>query len=98
MHYQTWRPYEETSKGSLEPERSRLKHKSKIHAFEIVVQGRRLQVQQIAREDIEAEDEHPELVLLHEGLGSISLWKNFPAKVAASTQFPAAASSPYHNR
>jgi pimeloyl-ACP methyl ester carboxylesterase len=29
--------------------------------------------------------EHPSLVLLHEGLGSVSLWRDFPATLAART-------------
>jgi pimeloyl-ACP methyl ester carboxylesterase len=28
---------------------------------------------------------HPTLVFLHEGLGSVALWKNFPAEVVAAT-------------
>jgi len=39
----------------------------------------------------------PELVLLHEGLGSISLWKDFPALVAASTGCPVTVYSRYGN-
>ena len=31
----------------------------------------------------------PTLVFLHEGLGSVSLWKDFPARVAAATGCPA---------
>lgn len=30
-------------------------------------------------------DEAPTIVLLHEGLGSVSLWKDFPARLAAAT-------------
>src|SRR5262245_28472935 len=30
-------------------------------------------------------DEAPTLIFLHEGLGSVSMWKDFPAKVAAET-------------
>lgn len=30
-------------------------------------------------------DQAPTIVLLHEGLGSISLWRDFPAKLAAAT-------------
>src|SRR6185437_3876169 len=31
----------------------------------------------------------PTLVFLHEGLGSVALWKDFPARVAAATGCPA---------
>jgi len=31
----------------------------------------------------------PTLVFLHEGLGSVALWKDFPARVAAATRCPA---------
>ena len=33
--------------------------------------------------------ERPTLVFLHEGLGSISLWRNFPERLAAATGCPA---------
>src|SRR3954464_4455883 len=45
------------------------------------VQGHRLEVLRI----VGAEAKGPELVFLHEGLGSISHWKDFPARVAAAT-------------
>lgn len=52
-----------------------------------MVQGHRLEVQRIAPDRLELADGHrtPELVLLHEGLGSVSHWKKFPFRVAAST-------------
>lgn len=50
-------------------------------AFALTVQGHRLEVQQIAGHKPGA----PPLVFLHEGLGSISHWKDFPARVAAMT-------------
>jgi pimeloyl-ACP methyl ester carboxylesterase len=62
-------------------------------AFEIVVQGRRLEVQQIARH----KPGSPDLVFLHEGLGSISHWKDFPARVAAATGSPVTVYSRYGN-
>lgn len=46
----------------------------------VTVQGRRLEVLRIAGRAAK-----PPLVFLHEGLGSISLWKDFPARVAEST-------------
>jgi pimeloyl-ACP methyl ester carboxylesterase len=60
-------------------------------AFELVIQGRRLEVQRIAGFNRHG----AELVFLHEGLGSISLWKDFPARVAAATGCPATVYSRY---
>ena len=37
----------------------------------------------------------PTLVFLHEGLGSISMWRDFPARVAAATGSPAVVYSRY---
>ena len=37
----------------------------------------------------------PTLVFLHEGLGSVALWKNFPAEVVAATGCPALVYSRY---
>jgi pimeloyl-ACP methyl ester carboxylesterase len=47
----------------------------------IRVQGRRLEVLRIAAPRAKG----PELVLLHEGLGSNSHWRDFPARVAEAT-------------
>lgn len=55
-------------------------HPSARH-FHITVEGRRLEVLRIDARNSEA----PELVFLHEGLGSVSHWKDFPARVAAET-------------
>jgi|SRR5579859_443094 len=52
------------------------------HNFELNVQGHNLEVQRIAAHGTE----RPEIVFLHEGLGSVSHWKDFPARVAAATQ------------
>jgi pimeloyl-ACP methyl ester carboxylesterase len=50
-------------------------------SLQVTVQGRSLEVQRIS-----ALGPHlPELVFLHEGLGSVSHWKVFPARVAATT-------------
>ncbi len=69
--------------------------KSKRHAADsishVTVSGRRLEVRRIAARDSRA----PELVFLHEGLGSISLWKDFPARVAALTGCPVTVYSRY---
>jgi pimeloyl-ACP methyl ester carboxylesterase len=62
------------------------------NTFEVMVQGHRLEVQRIAGQGtapLKPKDglsrPSTELVFLHEGLGSISLWKDFPARVAAAT-------------
>jgi pimeloyl-ACP methyl ester carboxylesterase len=57
----------------------------------VTVQGRSLEVQRIAGCGRPA----PELVFLHEGLGSISHWKDFPAQVAAATGCPVIVYSRY---
>lgn len=51
-------------------------HKSRLR-----VQGHNLEVMRIPARDAG----EPELVFLHEGLGSVSHWKDFPARVAAAT-------------
>ena len=40
-------------------------------------------------------DQNPSLVLLHEGLGSISLWRDFSSKLAKKTGCPVVAYSRY---
>lgn len=47
----------------------------------VTVQGRRLEYRRIAA----ARPSAPTLVFLHEGLGSVSLWRDFPDKVAQAT-------------
>jgi pimeloyl-ACP methyl ester carboxylesterase len=56
----------------------------------VEIDGRKLEVASIA-----GEPERPTLVFLHEGLGSISLWRDFPARIAAATGCPAAVYSRY---
>jgi pimeloyl-ACP methyl ester carboxylesterase len=54
---------------------------SGVDDLQLVVQGHSLEVRRIR-----ARYRHlPELVFLHEGLGSVSHWKNFPTRVAAET-------------
>jgi pimeloyl-ACP methyl ester carboxylesterase len=48
---------------------------------EITIDGRRLELQRIPA----AATGRPTIVMLHEGLGSVSLWRDFPAQVAART-------------
>ncbi|HKH98115.1 MAG TPA: alpha/beta hydrolase [Candidatus Sulfotelmatobacter sp.] len=64
---------------------------SATRTFELTVQGRRLEVRRIPARNPHA----PELVFLHEGLGSISLWKDFPARLAAATGCPVTVYSRY---
>jgi pimeloyl-ACP methyl ester carboxylesterase len=52
--------------------------------------GRRIEVERIA-----GRAGAPTLVLLHEGLGSVAMWRDFPAKLAAVTQCPAVVYSRY---
>ena len=52
--------------------------------------GHRLEVDRIG-----GDAARPTLVFLHEGLGSVSLWKDFPAQVAAATRCPAVVYSRY---
>jgi pimeloyl-ACP methyl ester carboxylesterase len=56
----------------------------------VVVRGHRLEVERIG-----GDARRPTLVFLHEGLGSISLWKDFPAQVAEATGCPAVVYSRY---
>lgn len=56
-----------------------------------MVAGRRLELLRIAAREQTA----PELVFLHEGLGSVSHWKDFPARIAASTGCPVTVYSRY---
>lgn len=50
----------------------------------LAIQGRRIEYRRIA-----AAVDGPTLVFLHEGLGSISQWRDFPAQVVAATGLPA---------
>jgi pimeloyl-ACP methyl ester carboxylesterase len=70
-----------------------MKHKSSTQkdTFHLTIQGHSLEVQRIAGRDSHA----VELVFLHEGLGSVSHWKDFPARVAAATGSPVTVYSRY---
>ena len=65
--------------------------KENIQQFQITVQGRNLEVQRISGRIPGA----PELVFLHEGLGSVSHWKDFPARVGEATGCPVTVYSRY---
>ncbi len=56
----------------------------------VEVCGRRLEV-----ERIDGDGARPTLVFLHEGLGSVSMWREFPAWAAAATDCPAVVYSRY---
>jgi pimeloyl-ACP methyl ester carboxylesterase len=60
------------------------------HSF-VTVQGRKLEVQKIPGANRDA----PTLVFLHEGLGSVSMWREFPGKVVEATGCPAVVYSRY---
>jgi pimeloyl-ACP methyl ester carboxylesterase len=59
------------------------------HAF-VQVGGRRIEVRTIA-----GEPGRPTLVFLHEGLGSVAMWRGFPARVAEETGCAAVVYSRY---
>jgi pimeloyl-ACP methyl ester carboxylesterase len=64
---------------------------SSIQSFGVRVQGHNLEVERIPARAANA----PELVFLHEGLGSVSHWKDFPARVAEATGCPVTVYSRY---
>jgi len=59
--------------------------------FHVEAGGNRLEVLRIAGRDATV----PELVFLHEGLGSVSHWRDFPARVAEATRCPVTVYSRY---
>jgi len=62
---------------------------------EVVVDGKRLETLSITPQKANG----PTIVMLHEGLGSIALWKDFPRKLAARTGCPVLVYSRYgHGR
>jgi pimeloyl-ACP methyl ester carboxylesterase len=65
--------------------------KTPLTLVDITVAGHRLEVHRIPGR----QPRTPELVFLHEGLGSVSHWKDFPAQVAATTGCPVTVYSRY---
>jgi pimeloyl-ACP methyl ester carboxylesterase len=65
--------------------------KTSVTLVDIAVAGHRLEVHRIPGR----QPRTPELVFLHEGLGSVSHWKDFPAQVAATTGCPVTLYSRY---
>jgi pimeloyl-ACP methyl ester carboxylesterase len=57
----------------------------------VAVHGRKLEVDRISG----AHPDAPTLVFLHEGLGSVSMWRDFPGKVAQASGCPAVVYSRY---
>lgn len=62
-----------------------------MNALELTVCGHRLEVLRIPGRDRNT----PELVLLHEGLGSVMHWRDFPLRVASATGCPVTIYSRY---
>jgi pimeloyl-ACP methyl ester carboxylesterase len=64
-----------------------------VHRHEhthVEIRGRRIEVRTIA-----GEPDRAPLVFLHEGLGSVAMWRGFPARVAEVTGCPAVVYSRY---
>jgi pimeloyl-ACP methyl ester carboxylesterase len=78
---------------ALEAPGTNLRARRPEGAFQVNVQGRSLEVKRIPGRSPHA----PELVFLHEGLGSVSHWKDFPARVAAATGCAVTVYSRYGN-
>ena len=57
---------------------------------QVEIRGRRIEVRTIAGDPARAP-----LVFLHEGLGSVAMWRGFPARVAEATGCPALVYSRY---
>lgn len=64
---------------------------SRKQVLDVFVQRRKLEILRIGAANPTA----PELVFLHEGLGSISHWKDFPERVASATGCPVTVYSRY---
>jgi pimeloyl-ACP methyl ester carboxylesterase len=62
-----------------------------MNALELTVCGHRLEVLRIPGRDRNT----PELVLLHEGLGSVMHWRDFPLRLASATGCPVTVYSRY---
>ena len=51
----------------------------------VVASGHRLRVRKLSHPDSDGESSQPTLVFLHEGLGSIEMWHDFPTILAETT-------------
>ena len=87
--------YQTRKRKAMKPSDARTDHaaRNEKNIFHVTLQGRSLEVERIAGISPQA----PELVFLHEGLGSISHWKDFPARVASTTGCPVTVYSRYGN-
>lgn len=80
----------------MQTNRAHKEERSRRETFKVTVQGHQLEVQRIQGSGNQGRGaRRTELVFLHEGLGSISHWKDFPARVAAATGLPAVVYSRY---
>lgn len=50
---------------------------------EVRIDGRRLEV--VRLQPVQPQSGSPAIVMLHEGLGSVSMWRDFPQRLADST-------------
>lgn len=80
-----------TTDSPQPPEVPTRNERGRRESFRLTVQGRNLEVQRIGG----LRANMPELVFLHEGLGSISHWKDFPQRVAGATGCPVTVYSRY---
>jgi pimeloyl-ACP methyl ester carboxylesterase len=53
--------------------------------FYITAAGHRLRVRKLSRTERDSQDGRPTLVFLHEGLGSIEMWHDFPLAIMETT-------------
>jgi pimeloyl-ACP methyl ester carboxylesterase len=67
------------------------KYSGRVQKFHLTVHGHSLEVLRLPARVANA----PELVMLHEGLGSVSHWKHFPEHVAEATGSPVTVYSRY---
>lgn len=59
------------------------------HTFVVRVTDGALQARLLRPEGLESDENTPTLVLLHDGLGSVAQWRNFPAALVRATGLPA---------
>jgi pimeloyl-ACP methyl ester carboxylesterase len=62
---------------------------------EVVVDGKRLSTLRIDPPPQQAQSGRPTILMLHEGLGSVEMWKHFPERLAARTRCEVVAYSRY---
>ncbi len=77
--------------GQQAPSRKPIRLPALLDSSFVTVQGRKLEVRTISG----ARHDATTLVFLHEGLGSVSMWRDFPDKAAAATSCAALVYSRY---